>query len=94
MVQLSDIVDELEGWKDGRGVILRGSGDMFCSGGDLTLMKTLVASSRGTDMSNFMQNTLTRFYRLPLLSIAFVEGEFQIVLQLHFDGIQSLKSDF
>ena len=76
MVQLSDVVDELERWKTGRGVVLRGAADMFCSGGDLTLMKSLLASARGTDMCHFMQDVLTRFYQLPLLSVAFVEGEF------------------
>jgi len=74
LVQFSDIVGELENWKDGRAVILRGAGGTFCSGGDLKMAKALVASSKFTAMCNFMQDALTRFYRLPLLSVAFVEG--------------------
>lgn len=74
MIQLSDVVSELEQWKEGRGVVLRGAGGAFCSGGDLTLMRSLLASANGMLMSQFMQNVLTRLYRLPLISIAFVEG--------------------
>ena len=33
MSDLADITDQLETWKEGKGVILHGHGDAFCSGG-------------------------------------------------------------
>ena len=74
MLQLEDIVTDLENWSSGRGVILHGADGTFCSGGDLTLMKLVIESTRAEDMSRFMQEVLTRFYNLPLVSIAFIEG--------------------
>ena len=74
MTELADIVSELEHWKMGRGVLLYGAGHTFCSGGDLTLMKSIFEAPKGLHMSIFMQNTLIRFFRLPLVTMAHVEG--------------------
>lgn len=35
MIELRKIVNDLEGWKQGRVCILQGDGGHFCSGGDL-----------------------------------------------------------
>ena len=80
MLQLEETVTELEQWKQGRGVILRGAQEAFCSGGDLTLMKSMMETLEGPDMSRFMQTVLTRFYQLPLVTVAYVEGMFCCVI--------------
>jgi ethylmalonyl-CoA/methylmalonyl-CoA decarboxylase len=74
MVDFADAVSELENWQEGRGVIVRGAGGTFCSGGDLNLMKNILTPSKGGDLSRFMQDTLMRLFCLPLVTVAFVEG--------------------
>ncbi|NXE94292.1 ECHD1 decarboxylase, partial [Menura novaehollandiae] len=67
MVELQERVTELENWKDGKGLIIHGAGNTFCSGSDLNV--------DGMNMCMFMQNTLTRLTRLPLISVALVQGK-------------------
>ncbi|KAI1240963.1 Ethylmalonyl-CoA decarboxylase, partial [Lamprotornis superbus] len=67
MVELQEKVTELENWKDGKGLIIHGAGNTFCSGSDL--------NADGMYMCMFMQNTLTRLTRLPLISVALVQGK-------------------
>jgi ethylmalonyl-CoA/methylmalonyl-CoA decarboxylase len=74
MLDLADIVSDLEAWEEGKGVIVHGAGGTFCSGGDLTLMKAIMCPEKGVLMSALMQDTLTRLYRLPMLSVALIEG--------------------
>ncbi len=75
MVKLKTIVDELEAWQEGKAVILQGYGGTFCSGGDLTaVMKEIGTPEEGRMMCEYMQETLTRFMRLPLLSVAALNG--------------------
>ena len=74
MVDLANIVHELEEWKDGKGVILRGKNDAFCSGADLQLVKGIMNKDGGRDMCTLMQDTLSRLYTLPLVSVALVHG--------------------
>eukprot|EP00794_Sanderia_malayensis_P015918 gene15918-17519_t len=76
MVRMKDIVEELERWKMGKAVVLRGHGDTFCSGGDLTaVMKEIGTPEEGRMMCEYMQEMLTRFMELPLVSVAALNGK-------------------
>ncbi|XP_071597099.1 ethylmalonyl-CoA decarboxylase [Heliangelus exortis] len=75
MLELQERVTELESWKDGRGLIIYGAGNTFCSGSDLNAVKAMANSQDGMNMCMFMQNTLTRLMRLPLISVALIQGK-------------------
>ncbi|KAK7887099.1 hypothetical protein WMY93_026720 [Mugilogobius chulae] len=75
MVDLEARVAELEHWSDGKGLILQGAAGTFCSGSDLNAVRAIANSQDGMKMCMFMQNTLTRLQRLPLISVALVEGK-------------------
>lgn len=76
MVVLKEVVNELEEWEAGKAVILRGHGDTFCSGGDLkAVMKEIGTPEEGRMMCEYMQETLTRFMELPLISVAALNGK-------------------
>ncbi|NXP06208.1 ECHD1 decarboxylase, partial [Thinocorus orbignyianus] len=82
MLELQERVSELENWKDGKGLIVCGAGNTFCSGSDLNAVKAIANSQASADrkedgmnMCMFMQSTLTRLMRLPLISIALVQGK-------------------
>uniref|UniRef100_A0A3P9IVY8 Ethylmalonyl-CoA decarboxylase n=1 Tax=Oryzias latipes TaxID=8090 RepID=A0A3P9IVY8_ORYLA len=74
MVDLEEKVTQLENWTDGKGVIVQGAAQTFCSGSDLNAVRAMSNSQDGMKMCMFMQNTLTRLLRLPLISVALVEG--------------------
>ena len=74
MVKLAEAVDELEQWQDGKALVLRGSEGYFCSGGDLSVVRAINTPEEGNIMCAFMQRTLSRLGRLPLISVAAVEG--------------------
>ncbi|XP_030052724.1 ethylmalonyl-CoA decarboxylase [Microcaecilia unicolor] len=75
MIELQDRVKELEDWTEGRGLVVRGAKNTFCSGSDLNTVKAMCSSEEGMKMCMFMQNTLTRLKRLPLISVALVQGK-------------------
>ncbi|KAF9926543.1 enoyl CoA hydratase domain-containing protein 1 [Linnemannia zychae] len=75
MVQKLD-QETLAALKDGLiGVIVTGSSHKsYCAGLDLSAAKTtLLTPQAGAEMSALMVSTLTRFMRLPLISIAAIE---------------------
>ncbi|KAM9666083.1 ethylmalonyl-CoA decarboxylase [Trichechus inunguis] len=74
MLQLLEKVVELENWTEGKGLIVRGANNTFSSGSDLNAVKALGTPEDGVALCMFMQNTLTRFMRLPLISVALVQG--------------------
>lgn len=74
MVKLAEAVDELEQWQNGKALVLRGSEGSFCSGADLSVVKAINTPEEGNLMCAFMQRTLTRLGKLPLVSVAAVEG--------------------
>lgn len=77
MLELEETVDDLEGWEGGCGVILKGKGNSFCSGMDLSMVKQMHQSGLKEQprlLSSFMQRVLTSFHCMPLLSVALVEG--------------------
>ncbi|NWX19751.1 ECHD1 decarboxylase, partial [Aegotheles bennettii] len=75
MLELQERVTELENWKDGKGLIIHGAGNTFCSGSDLNAVKAISNSQDGMNMCMFMQSTLARLMRLPLISVALVQGK-------------------
>ncbi|XP_032817785.2 ethylmalonyl-CoA decarboxylase [Petromyzon marinus] len=75
MVDLHDAVQQLERWPEGKGLLLHGANSTFCSGSDLNAVRALESSQDGLKMCMYMQNTLTRLMRLPLISVALVEGK-------------------
>uniref|UniRef100_A0A8C5MJ68 Ethylmalonyl-CoA decarboxylase n=1 Tax=Leptobrachium leishanense TaxID=445787 RepID=A0A8C5MJ68_9ANUR len=75
MIQLEEQMSELESWQDGKGLIVYGAGNTFCSGSDLKAVKAISSPQEGIMMCMFMQNTLTRLQRLPLISVALVQGK-------------------
>nr|XP_020452453.1 ethylmalonyl-CoA decarboxylase isoform X1 [Monopterus albus]XP_020452454.1 ethylmalonyl-CoA decarboxylase isoform X1 [Monopterus albus]XP_020452455.1 ethylmalonyl-CoA decarboxylase isoform X1 [Monopterus albus] len=74
MVDLEDKVSQLEKWTDGKGLIVQGAAETFCSGSDLSAVRAISDPQDGMKMCMFMQNALTRLLRLPLISVALVEG--------------------
>ncbi|CAL1532160.1 unnamed protein product [Lymnaea stagnalis] len=72
MVDLADCVSELTKWSHGKGLILKGQGGNFCTGGDLTFVKK--ALHYGGEMAAYQHDTLTRLLNLPLISVALVQG--------------------
>ncbi|XP_056267248.1 ethylmalonyl-CoA decarboxylase [Pseudoliparis swirei] len=74
MVELEERVSQLERWADGKGLIVQGAAGTFCSGSDLNAVRALSNTQDGLQMCMFMQNSLTRLLRLPLISVALVEG--------------------
>eukprot|EP00752_Nemacystus_decipiens_P005137 g4661.t1 len=75
MVQLADAVHDLESWENGVALILRGEGGNFCAGADLSLAREhLVTGDDGRNMCALMTDTLTRLKRLPLISVAAIDG--------------------
>ncbi|XP_067874291.1 ethylmalonyl-CoA decarboxylase [Heterodontus francisci] len=75
MLDFRERVEELEYWTNGKGLILRGADNTFCSGSDLKAVKAMSNPEDGLRMCMFMQNTLTRLLRLPLISVALVQGK-------------------
>ncbi|XP_028834592.1 ethylmalonyl-CoA decarboxylase isoform X1 [Denticeps clupeoides] len=74
MLDLEERVTELEMWKEGKGLIVQGAAGTFCSGSDLNAVRAISNPQDGMQMCMFMQNSLTRLLRLPLISVAVVEG--------------------
>ncbi|KAM6433709.1 ethylmalonyl-CoA decarboxylase isoform 2-T2 [Rhynochetos jubatus] len=81
MLELQERVTELESWKDGKGLIICGAGNTFCSGSDLNAVKAISNSQDGMNMCMFMQSTLTRLKRLmtPGSEIRFVHKHMGLV---------------
>ncbi|KAJ6660120.1 hypothetical protein lerEdw1_018046 [Lerista edwardsae] len=111
MIELQERVAELENWRDGKGLIVHGAENTFCSGSDLNAVRMLsspqaitgrkiklkqllkesyffkalvgechalewisASDQDGMNMCMFMQNILTRLMRLPLITVALVQG--------------------
>lgn len=75
MVEMAEIVDILENWHDGKAILLKGVGNTFCSGADLTVAKSILSHEEGDMMATLMHDTVLRFKCLPLLSVALSEGQ-------------------
>ena len=75
MVELSDRIRELEHWDKGKGLVVRGADGTFCSGADLDFVRQINTSHDGFKMASFMHDVVLRCRRLPLISVALVEGK-------------------
>lgn len=69
MVDFRNCIAELETWKEGKAVILCGSGNNFCSGGDLDFARATGTPQGGFNISTYMHDTLRRYRQLPLVSL-------------------------
>lgn len=74
MCELNDIINELQSWQTGKGLILRGENKTFCSGGDLDTFKNIPSPEQGYSMSGFIGQCMQNLSQLPLISVALVEG--------------------
>ena len=74
LAELGDAVEALENW-DGVTLLVQGAGGYFCAGADLKMV-----SAQGTTaadavvMGAYVRQVLTRLRRLPVVSVAAVEG--------------------
>ncbi|XP_047453671.1 ethylmalonyl-CoA decarboxylase isoform X2 [Mugil cephalus] len=68
MVDLEDRVTQLENWTDGKGLIVHGAAETFCSGSDLNAVRAISNPQDGMKMCMFMQNALTRLLSAGCLS--------------------------
>lgn len=74
MVDLKDCIEELELWKDGKGVVIYGAGKNFCSGGDLDFVKQIPGELAANAMGIWMADTLRSMKKLPLISLCLLTG--------------------
>ncbi|KAH7640668.1 enoyl-coa hydratase-like protein [Dermatophagoides farinae] len=77
MAQFSDLLDQLERWKKGQVIIVYGADNFFCSGADLkTIRQNNLSDQCGAYyISQLMHSNLTRLERLPIVSVALIEGK-------------------
>ncbi len=74
LAELADAVDALEAW-DGATLIVTGEGGFFCAGADLNMLAAHVHTAADAEaLGAFVRGTLTRLRRLPVISVAAVEG--------------------
>ncbi|RLN92781.1 hypothetical protein BBJ28_00010704 [Nothophytophthora sp. Chile5] len=78
MAELADLVALLEDpevHNKLNAVVIMGTGGWFCAGADLRVaQQEMTSPEAGAAMGALMVDTLTRFRRLPLVSVACVEG--------------------
>lgn len=63
MLELQERVTELENWKDGKGLIICGAGNTFCSGSDLNAVKAISNSQASSGRKTLEKNVLSSFLR-------------------------------
>ena len=61
--------------QQGKAVLLHGKGGFFSSGADLNTVRQIFDEDGGRRMNILMQDNLKRLERLPLLTVAVVEGK-------------------
>jgi ethylmalonyl-CoA/methylmalonyl-CoA decarboxylase len=74
MLDLVDHLKTLSCWKDGRAVVIRGSGHNFCAGADLKFASLINTPEEGLIMHDLMATALDELRDLPILSVAAIEG--------------------
>ncbi|XP_022174078.1 ethylmalonyl-CoA decarboxylase-like [Myzus persicae] len=74
MSDLDEITDKLYQWTECKGAIVYGTGGNFCSGGDLKMAKKMNNEKNGYAMSVYMGHILDKFKKLPIISVAYIDG--------------------
>lgn len=72
--KLTHIIDQLYEWHDGRGVLIVGHSNTFCSGSDLIGVRATANQEQGLQLAQIMQYNLLRLQQLPMVSVALIEG--------------------
>lgn len=72
--QLTNVLDQLYDWPQGRGVLICGHNGTFCSGSDLVSVRETASQEYGFDLASVMQYNLRRLQLLPMFSVALIEG--------------------
>ena len=67
------MITQLEAF-DGNFLLVRGAGGTFCAGADLNVVQKMSSPAQGAEMCQYMTHTLNRMLRLPLVSVACIEG--------------------
>lgn len=74
MMDLEEIVEKLDQWVEGKGVILHGANGNFCSGGDLNFAKKINNPELGYAMATYMNYILEKFRKLNMITVAYIDG--------------------
>ena len=75
MCDLNDAIQELEGWNEGKGLIVYSDDPkFFSSGADLKFAKANDSHEGGYKMSSLMHDSLWRLTFLPYLTLSLVKG--------------------
>ncbi len=74
LIDLWDILEELERWPAGKGVIVYGADGDFSSGLDFSLGSHFESNGDGHVLSDLITLPLERFRRLPLITVVLVDG--------------------
>lgn len=82
MTDLDEIVDKLDQWTEGKGVILYGADGNFCSGGDLNFAKQINNPELGYAMAVYMNHVLEKFKNLLMITVAYIEGTGNVILNV------------
>lgn len=88
MFELEEIINKLEDFQiECKGVILYGADGNFCSGGDLNMARKMNNAEMGFAMATYMNHILEKFKRLPLITVAYIEGFGNYNLHIIYDNI-------
>ena len=74
MLEFSEALADLEKWGSGKGLLVYGNGEDFCSGGDRDTMYGIANEKKAKMMSEFMHQNLLKLRNLPLLTGCVVHG--------------------
>lgn len=74
IAKLSEVIDALYQWREGLGLLIIGHGGTFCSGSDLVGVRATANQEAGLQLAQIMQYNLMRLQRLPMVSVALIEG--------------------
>lgn len=75
MFELEEIINKLDELEtEYKGVIIYGANGTFCSGSDLNIAKKISNPEMGFAMTIYMNNILEKLRKLPLITVAYIEG--------------------
>lgn len=83
MSDLEEITEKLSQWTDCKGAIVYGADGNFCSGGDLSMAKKINNPLSGYAMNIYIGHVINKFKRLPIITVAYIEGAGSIIKLLY-----------